>query len=273
LVDEVNVETTQGDHKLPTWVFEAAGTDFAGYEQAVLAQRLYGYLAAAGEGEAAALRVGVTRVQVVLASSETGFFSEPEFWMRLRLHVIPRLRTYPSLRIWVPGCATGLSAYAVAITLEQEGLLDRAQVFATELLEGPLSRARHGLYRADDIERAESDFRQAGGSGSLTSHFLPKTADSCAIVERLRSRVYFAQYNIATDASFNEFQLIVCRGLLSSLEEWLRRRAVRLFRESLCRNGFLALGSGEHLSVRDWAGFCEVTGARELLRKGVPGPC
>jgi chemotaxis protein methyltransferase CheR len=269
----VNVETAQCQRKLPAWVFEAAGTDFAGYEQAVLAQRLHGYLAVASQGEAEALRVGVARLQVVLTSSETGFFSEPEFWTRLRVHVMPRLRTYPTVRIWVPGCATGLTAYAVAIVLDEEGLLDRAQVFATELLEGPLSRARDGLFQTDDIERSESDYRLAGGSGSLKSHFFAQTTGTCAVTERLRSRIYFAQYNIATDASFNEFQLIVCRGLLSSLEEWLRRRALRLFRDSLCRNGFLALGSGEHLSVRDGAGFCEVAGAPHLLRKGVPAPC
>jgi len=178
--------------------------------------------------------------------SVSSMFREPETWRCLREEVIPRLRTYPSLRVWSVGCATGEEAYSLAVLFEEEGLLSRTQIFATDLMEDALATARRGLYRLEELREAEAAYLRSGGRSALAGHYTT-VGRTGRFRSALQRRITWAQHNLVTDSSFNEFQLIVCSNVLIYFRPTLQQRAHRLFFDSLARSGYLALGLKETL--------------------------
>ncbi len=176
----------------------------------------------------------------------TSMFREPDTWRCLREEVVPILRTYPSLRIWSVGCATGEEVYSLAIMFQEEGLYERSSIYATDMNEDALAIARVGACPVDRMRSYERDYERSGGELSLETYFT--TAGSMARLKRnLLHNVTWAQHNLVTDSSFNEFHLIVCTNVLIYFRPTLQQRAHRLFYESLIRSGFLALGQRESL--------------------------
>src|SRR5713226_7348031 len=167
----------------------------------------------------------------------SGMFREAETWRCLREDVVPLLRTYPSVRIWSAGCATGEEVYSLAIVLQEEGLLRRSSIYATDMNEDGLAIARVGAGPAELLRRYEPDYIQSGGRSTLSTFFT-----TTGRVARLQRELL---HNVITDASFNEFHLIVCTNVLIYFRPTLQQRAHRLFYESLARSGFLALGRRE----------------------------
>jgi chemotaxis protein methyltransferase CheR len=181
-------------------------------------------------------------------------FREPDTWRCLREDVVPVLRTYPSIRIWSVGCATGEEVFSLAILLQEEGLYQRSSIYATDMNEDALAVARAG---ACPNERMRS-----GGSSSLETYFT--TAGRMARLKRnLLHNVTWAQHNLVTDSSFNEFHLIICTNVLIYFRPTLQQRVHRLFYESLIRSGFLALGQRESLV------FAPESSRYEHVRDGV----
>jgi chemotaxis protein methyltransferase CheR len=179
--------------------------------------------------------VGVTRM-----------FREVELMRCLREEVVPVFRTYPSVRIWVVGCATGEEVYSLAILLQEEGLLRRARIFATDLNEDALAVARTGAYPIDAVRNCEERYELSGGRGQLSDHF-DLAGRSARFHPNLQQNITWARHNLVTDASFNEFHLIVCANVLIYFRPSLQERAHRLFADSLVRLGFLAMAKGESL--------------------------
>jgi len=176
----------------------------------------------------------------------SSMFREPDTWRCLREEIVPMLRTYPSLRIWSVGCATGEEVYSLAIMLQEEGLYRRSSIYATDMNEDALAIARVGACPVDRMRSYERDYERSGGELSLETHFT--TAGRMARLKRnLLHNVTWAQHNLVTDSSFNEFHLIVCTNVLIYFRPTLQQRAHRLFYESLIRSGFLALGRRESL--------------------------
>jgi chemotaxis protein methyltransferase CheR len=176
----------------------------------------------------------------------TSMFRDPGLMRAVREEVAPMLRTYPSSRVWIAGCATGEEVYGFAILLEEEGVLDRCTIYATDLNEDMIAVARLGSYPLERITRYEDAYRESGGRGSLADHYT--VAGRSARFDRsLQATVVWARHNLVTDGSFNDFHLIVCANVLIYFRESLQQRAHRLLYDSLVRGGHLALGNRESL--------------------------
>ena len=173
-------------------------------------------------------------------------FRDPGYFRALREQVVPLLRTYPSLKVWVAGCSAGEEAYSLAILLREEGILSKALIYATDINPHTLQRAEAGVYPIDRIAGFTMNHRESGAGSSLSDYYT--AAYGRAIFDKsLRDHIVFSDHSLATDSVFAEVQLVSCRNVLIYFNRELQDRALKLFHESLCRNGFLGIGSKESL--------------------------
>jgi len=180
----------------------------------------------------------------LLTVQVTDMFRDPLYYRALRTHVVPYLRTYAALKVWVAGCATGEEAYSLAIVLAEEGLLDRTLIYATDIHPEGLRVAHGGIYDLERFARFSEAYHAAGGLGSLSDHYA--AAYGGAVLDRrLRKAIVFADHSLATDSAFAEVQLVSCRNVLIYFERELQDRALGVLRDALCHRGFLGLGSKE----------------------------
>ncbi len=187
------------------------------------------------------------RLIQALCINVTSLFRRPEFYETLCRQVLPRLHTYPFIRIWHAGCATGEEVFSTAILLHEEGLYERCRIYATDINSAALAQARTGSVTLESLETAQSRYDSAGGKGHLSDYYT--VAEGVGVLTpKLRRNIIFAQHNLATDSSFNEFNLIVCRNVLIYFSRSLQAQVHELFYRSLPMFGVLALGSQE--SVR-----------------------
>ncbi|GGJ83401.1 CheR family methyltransferase [Pseudomonas matsuisoli] len=194
-------------------------------------------------------------------------FRDPEYYRALREQVVPLLRTYPSLNIWIAGCSTGEEVYSMAILLEEEGLLSRAHIYATDINPRSLEKARQGVYATDSVRLFTENYQRSGGKHSFSDYYTA-AYDAVLMDKRLRERVTFADHSLATDSVFAETQFISCRNVLIYFNRGLQDRAVGLFHESLGHRGFLGLGSKESLDFGQHAGAFEpIARAERIFRK------
>ena len=250
------------------------GYDFREYSLAPLRRSINSGMVGEGVGTISAYqdrllhdRTSMQRFLRTVGVSVSSMFREPETWRCLREEVIPQLRTYPSLRVWSVGCATGEEAYSLAILLEEEGLLSRAQIFATDMNDEPLAAGRRGAYPLDQVREAEAGYEQSGGRSTLAD-FYTVSGRGAKFKPSLQRRLTWAQHNLVTDASFNEFQLIVCSNVLIYFRPALQQRAHRLFFNSLAASGFLALGLRETLVFcPESSHYEQVTAGTKVFRK------
>lgn len=179
-------------------------------------------------------------------------FRDPSYFAVLREQVLPFVATYPCPRIWIAGCATGEEAYSMAILLEEEGLLDRSFIYATDIDAESLQFARAGVYDLERVRGFSENYFCAGGRASLSDYYT--AAYSKAFFgPRLRQHILFSDHCLATDAAFAEVQLISCRNVLIYFNRQLQDRAIDVFRDSLCPRGFLGLGAKETLTFSSHA--------------------
>jgi chemotaxis protein methyltransferase CheR len=200
----------------------------------------------------------------------TSMFREADSLLYLRQEVMPWLRTFPSLRAWVAGCATGEEVVSLAIVLHECGMLHRTRIYATDINERSLTIARTRAYPLENVRSCEVDYQRAGGLGSLSDYYVV-SGDVARFDHSLLANVTWARHNLITDASFNEFQLVLCTNVLSHFSLTLQERVHRLLYESLVPSGFLMLGRVE--SMLDWSrrdGYRRVTDMGGLYRKVRP---
>jgi len=191
-------------------------------------------------------------------------FRDPTHFRALREQVVPFLRTYPSLKVWVAGCSSGEEAYSLAILLREEGLLSRTLIYATDINPHTLQRAEAGIYSIDRIAAFTVNHRESGGTCSLSDYYT--AAYGRAILDKsLRERIVFSDHSLATDSVFAEVHLVSCRNVLIYFNRELQDRALGLFRDSLCRRGFLGIGSKESLRFTSVAGAFQAVVARERI--------
>jgi chemotaxis protein methyltransferase CheR len=203
----------------------------------------------------------------IVGVSVTGMFREAELMRSLREDVVPIFRTYPSVRIWMVGCATGEEVYSLAIALEEENVLRRASIYATDLNEDTLAVAKIGAYPLERVRSYESQYVKSGGRARLSDYYTV-SGRSARFSRSLQSNVTWARHNLVTDASFNDFHLIICANVLIYFRPSLQERAHRLFYDSLVRSGFLALGKGESLVFSpDSSRYEQVNDSVSLFRK------
>lgn len=173
-------------------------------------------------------------------------FRDPGYFRSLRRIVVPMLRTYPSLKVWVAGCSSGEEVYSLAILLREEGLLPRTLIYATDINPNTLQKAAAGVYEVDRIAAFTEAHRKSGGNSSLSDYYT--AAYGRAVFDKsLKEHIVFSDHSLATDSVFAEVQLVSCRNVLIYFNRDLQDRAVGLFRDALCRKGFLGIGSKESL--------------------------
>jgi chemotaxis protein methyltransferase CheR len=175
-------------------------------------------------------------------------FRDPDYFRCIRERVLPHLRTYPSLKVWVAGCAAGEEAYSLAILLREEGLEERSMIYGTDINPASLKQAETGRFDIDRIPTFTDNYRRAGGKSSLSDYYT--AAYGAAVFDKsLRKRIVFSDHSLVTDQVFAEVQLISCRNVLIYFQQELQDRTIGLFRDSLPRKGFLGLGSKESLRL------------------------
>jgi chemotaxis protein methyltransferase CheR len=173
-------------------------------------------------------------------------FRDPSYFLALRQQVVPLLRTYPSLKVWIAGCSTGEEVYSLAILLREEGLLERTLLYATDINATALQKAQSGIYELDRFATFTQNHRLSGGKSSLSDYYSAGYG-SGVLDKSLRDHVVFSDHSLATDSVFAEVQLVSCRNVLIYFNRGLQDRALGLFREALCRKGLLGLGAKESL--------------------------
>ncbi len=196
--------------------------------------------------------------------SVTEMFRDPSFYMSVRNKVLPYLSTYPFLKIWHAGCATGEEVYSLAILLQEAGLYDRATIFATDFNELSLEKAREGIYPLKDLQQYEKNYQKAEGKGSLSDYYHAQY-DYGMIDRSIKRNITFVSHNLVTDGVFGEMQLIFCRNVLIYFGRPLQNRVVRLFDESLEHGGFLCLGNKESLEYSAASGHFKVIDEMERI--------
>lgn len=227
--------------------------DFRDYAPASLRRRMQAALAHFGCATLSQLQDRVVHEPQVFAElldyltvQVSEMFRDPSYYRSLREEVVPLLRTYPSLKVWVAGCSAGEEAYSIAILLREEGLLSRTLIYATDINSNTLKKAATGVYDADRMAGFTLNHRASGALSSLSDYYT--AAYGRAVLDKtLRDHIVFSDHSLATDSVFAEVHLVSCRNVLIYFNRELQDRALGLFHESLCRQGFLGVGSKESL--------------------------
>jgi chemotaxis protein methyltransferase CheR len=202
-----------------------------------------------------------------LSINVTAMFRDPSFFLAFRDKVVPLLRTYPFIRIWHAGCSTGEEVYSMAILLKEEGLLERSRVYATDINEDVLQQAKTGIFPLSGMQAYTANYLKAGGKRSFSEYYTAKY-DAAIFDSSLTQHVLFAQHDLATDRSFAEFNVIICRNVLIYFDRKLKDRVLALFSDSLANFGVLALGKKESLKFTGAeARYDEIDAREKLYRK------
>jgi chemotaxis protein methyltransferase CheR len=258
-------------------VYQRYDYDFRRYARASIKRRISAAMARFGCSTVTQLQERVIHDPAAflilldfLTVQESEMFRNPSYYLALREHVVPILRTYPSLRIWVAGCSAGEEAYSLAILLREEGLLERSLIYATDINSEALRRAQAGVYDIAKLATFTENHRRAGGRTSLSDYYM--AAYGGALLDgTLRQHIVFSDHSLATDSVFAEVQLVSCRNVLISFDRALQDRAIGLFHEALAYRGFLGLGARESLRFSDFSeAFTDVAKAERLYRKAGP---
>jgi chemotaxis protein methyltransferase CheR len=255
-------------------MFRKYGFDFREYASASLRRRVWRRVHAEGLSTISELQARLLhdpacmeRLLLDLSINVTAMFRDPSFYNAFRAKVVPQLRTYPFTRIWVAGCSTGEEVYSLAILLREEGLYDRTRIYATDINESVLDRARTGVFPLEKMREYTQNYIKAGGTQAFSEYYLAKY-DGAQFQRSLIDNVVFAQHNLVSDRSFNEFNVIVCRNVMIYFDRVLQDRVHELFYESLMTFGVLGLGHKESIRFSPHAdSFEELDPTEKLYRK------
>nr|WP_319493959.1 protein-glutamate O-methyltransferase CheR [uncultured Desulfobacter sp.] len=235
-------------------VFQRYGHDFRGYARASVHRRIHNVKIQAGLECISQLIPRVLhdpsffeRLLDEMSITVTTMFRNPGLFLVLRQKVLPYLKSYPSLKIWHAGCATGQEAYSLSILLKEEELAKRTVIYATDFNDNALDTAKKGIYDIKDVKNFTENYQAAGGKRSFSEYYHAEYG-AMKIRQNLKAPITFANHNLAIDGVFSETQLIMCRNVLIYFDKKLQDRVLKLFWESLAENGFLCLGRRESLS-------------------------
>jgi chemotaxis protein methyltransferase CheR len=234
-------------------IYLCYGYDFRSYAKASVRRRMHRILeksgcASIGEMIPKLLNDEGFALQVIYEFSVavTEMFRDPAFYLSVRNNILPYLKTYPFIKVWHAGCATGEEVYSLAILLQEEGLYDRATIYATDFNENVLDKAREGIYALKDIRQYTTNYQKAGGVRSFADYYHARY-ESAIMNPSLKTNITFASHNLVTDGVFGEMHLIFCRNVLIYFNKELQDRVLGLFADSLALGGFLCLGSKESI--------------------------
>lgn len=185
-------------------------------------------------------------IQRALSITVSAFFRDPERYAQLRRRVLPLLHSFPFINIWSAGCARGEEAYSLAILLEEEGLLERCRIYATDFNTGALALARQGCYSINQLQQAKDNYLLSGGHNKLEDYVELKK-NHFQLKSTLRRHIVFAQHNLIQDQVFAEMNLIQCSNVMIYFDATLKQQCLQLFYDSLSDGGYLSLGNSENI--------------------------
>lgn len=256
-------------------MFETYGLDFRGYARSSLKRRMARSMMIEGIGSLGGLRElilhdpeAMDRIKADLTVHVTAMFRDPGFYLAFRKEVVPILRTYPYLRLWVAGCATGEEVYSLAILLHEEGLYPKCRIYATDVSARILEKAKSGIFPLAAMREYTGNYHNAGGEGAFAEYY---TADSENAIFRpfLKKNIIFATHNLAGDASFNEFNAIFCRNVMIYFGSELQDRVHALLYGSLVTFGYLGLGRSETIRFSSCEKNYEVVSQKERIYRKI----
>jgi chemotaxis protein methyltransferase CheR len=234
-------------------IFRHYGFDFRAYAYASIRRRLWKRIGEERLATMSALQERVLhepammeKLLLDLSVNVTAMFRDPNFYIAFRKHVVPLLRTYPFIRIWHAGCSTGEEVYSMAMLLREEGLYDRSRIYATDINEVVLQRAKAGIFPLERMQEYTENYIRAGGNRSFSEYYTAKYGGAL-FDQSLTKNVVFSQHNLVTDRSFSEFNVVLCRNVLIYFDKTLQSKVHGLFYDSLAMFGVLVLGSKETL--------------------------
>jgi chemotaxis protein methyltransferase CheR len=259
---------------LLTGLAERYGYDFRNYARASLTRRIRKVMDVEELPSISALQSkllhdveAAMRFVASVSVHTTSMFRDPDVYRVLRSEVVPLLRTYPFVRIWHAGCSSGEEVYSVAIMLEEAGLYERCRIYATDISDAILERARQGVFPIRAMREHTRAYQAAGGTRDFSSYYVAGH-EHAVFRSSLRRQLVFSQHNLVCDSTFNEFQLIVCRNVLLYFDSSLRQRAHDLFHTSLSNFGVLVLGKKESLRFTELASsYQELEDGARVYRK------
>ena len=256
-------------------IFRRYGFDFREYAPASLKRRLWRRMSAEGLRTVTQLQdrllhdsAAMERLLLDLSINVTSMFRDPSFYVAFRQNVAPMLRTYPFTRIWCAGCSTGEEVYSLAILLQEEGLYERTRIYATDINAQVLDTALAGVFPLDKMKQYTQNYIAGGGKREFSEYYVA-AYDGARFSRSLTENVVFAQHNLASDRTFNQFNAIVCRNVLIYFDKTLQDRVHGLFHESLEMFGVLALGHKESVAFSQYADSYETINAAERIYRRV----
>lgn len=255
-------------------IYQKYGFDFRNYAYSSIRRRIL-YRVQANNLETISQLQGKVLYDAVLMKlllsdfsiTVTEMFRDPSFFNAFRLKVVPSLKQLPKIRIWIAGCSSGEEVYSIAILLHEEGLLDKTKIYATDFNEDIIEKAKRGEMPINKMKLYTKNYQSYGGTKEFSEYYMAN--NETAIFEPfLKKNIIFAQHNLATDYSFNEFHVIICRNVLIYFNRQLKERVLNLFYNSLCETSFLGLGSKETLLCEYSSKlFQEIDNMNNLYRK------
>lgn len=255
-------------------IYRSYGYDFRNYALPSIRRRIWHRVRLENAGNISSLlnivlhdRAAMERLANDLLIHVTEMFRDPLVYHAFRNKVIPVLRTYPFIRIWHAGCATGEEVYSMAILLKEEGLYDRARIYATDMNENVLQKAKEGMFPLKKMQQYTKNYMDAGGKVPF-SHYYTAKYNSVIFDPALKKNILFAQHNLVTDRSFNEFNVILCRNVMIYFNKELRDQVHELIHDSLSMFGYLVLGNRESVNFSSCADhYEEIDKANKIFRK------
>jgi chemotaxis protein methyltransferase CheR len=256
-------------------IFRHYGFDFRNYALSSLRRRVWNFMRNEDIPTISLLqdrilheRAWLDRFLYALSVNVSAMFRDPLFYRTFRKEVVPFLRTYPFVRIWLAGVSMGEEVYSLAIALQEEGIYDRCRIYATDINDAVLKKAKEGIYPLDLMQTYTGNYIKAGGTQSFSDYYTA-AYDHVILKSSLRENVVFAQHNLASDSSFNEFNVILCRNVMIYFQKPLQQRVHQLLYDSLGTFGILGLGSKETIQFTPHAKDYEPLEASSKLYRRV----
>jgi chemotaxis protein methyltransferase CheR len=250
------------------------GYDFSDYSPAHIKRRVLNRcrlsrLKSVSEMQEKVLHDKTFAIQLLqdLSITVTEMFRNPDFYQAIRLEVIPYLKTYPFFRIWHAGCSTGEEVYSMAIMLQEEGILDRATIYATDFNQSAINYAKDGIYPRKLIKEYAYNYYKSGGREDFSKYY-SEDQEHVIMANQLKKNIVWANHNLVTDGVFSTVHLILCRNVMIYFNKKLQNRVHELFYDSLIKGGFLCLGAKESIKFTNLADrYIEVDKKQKLLKK------
>jgi len=234
-------------------VFRQYGFDFRNYALSSLRRRVLNFMRQESISTISLLQdrilhdhLWLERFLYALSVNVSAMFRDPHFYRTLRKEVVPLLRTYPFVRIWLAGVSMGEEVYSLSILLQEEGIYDRCRIYATDINDAVLKKAKEGIYPIELMQTYTNNYIKAGGIQAFSDYYTA-AYDRVILKSSLRENVVFAQHNLASDSSFNEFQVILCRNVMIYFNRQLQAHVHHLLHQSLVMFGVLGMGAKETL--------------------------